>query len=291
MTYYEVLEIDSRATSEEIERAYRRLARQVHPDLHPGLGAAERTKAEARMKLLNEIRDTLTDPLLRAGYDDRLRLEALQRGGASPATARVPEPAPPRTDADAATHEADERRGRPALWVGAFVAALGAGVVGIALLSGARRASGPGAPVADPGAGISIDARLDAAPLLVSPVAPKHAAPEPEARPARGRQRGRFVIRIGSTADEVLQALGPPDRYEPGRHAGEAVLLYGRLRLEIRNGRVVGGDAAREESGPRVVGPDVSPSRLRDGLLGVAYGQVVTAVQGPDFVNAPPAVT
>jgi curved DNA-binding protein CbpA len=232
MTYYEVLEIDSRATSEEIERAYRRLARQVHPDLHPGSGASERTNAEARMKLLNEIRDTLADPLLRAGYDERLRLEAAQRGGAAPNAA--PEPVPAEADED------DGRRGRPALWAGLFLATLGAGVLGIALFSGARRATGdPGAEHAD------LDAGRDTAPLLVSPVAPKHAEPEPEARPARARQRGRFVIRIGSTADDVLQALGPPDRYEPGRRPGEAVLHYGRLRLEVRNGRVVGGDAAR----------------------------------------------
>lgn len=237
MTYYEVLEIDSRATSEEIERAYRRLARQVHPDLHPGQGSTERTNAEARMKLLNEIRDTLTDPLLRAGYDERLRLEAAQRGGAAPAAA----PPPVATETDVPTDEDEGRRGRPALWAGVFIATLGAGVLGIALYSGARRATGdPGAPRAD------LDAGHENAPLLVSPVAPKHAAPEPEpeARPVHARQRGRFVIRIGSTADDVLQALGPPDRYEPGRHPGESVLHYGRLHLEIRNGRVVGGDAA-----------------------------------------------
>jgi curved DNA-binding protein CbpA len=238
MNYYEVLEIDSHASSEEIERAYRRFARQAHPDLHAGLGPAERTKAEARMKLLNEIRDTLTDPLLRAGYDDRLRLEVLGRAGAAPSDEPAPAPAAPADD--------DARRGRPALWVGLIVATLGAGVVGIALVSGARRATGdPHAePPQRPALADPLDAGLDTAPLLVSPIAPKHAAAEPEARPARARQRGRFVIRIGSTADEVLQALGPPDRYEPGRHPGEAVLRYGRLRLEIRNGRVVGGDAA-----------------------------------------------
>ncbi|HVX97752.1 MAG TPA: J domain-containing protein [Polyangia bacterium] len=238
MTYYEVLEIDSRATSEEIERAYRRLARQVHPDLHPGLGASERTNAEARMKLLNEIRDTLTDPLLRAGYDERLRLEAAQRGGA----ARAAAPPPVATETDAPTDEDDGRRGRPALWAGLVIATLGAGDLGIALFSGARRATDE--PSAER---LDLDAGRDTTPLLVAPVAPKHAAPapQPETRPVHARQRGRFVIRIGSTADDVLQALGPPDRYEPGRHPGEAVLHYGRLRLEIRNGRVVGGDAAR----------------------------------------------
>src|SRR5450432_540754 len=85
MTYYEVLEIDSRASTAEIERAYRRLARTVHPDLAGG----DTAKAETRMKLLNEIREILTDPLLRAGYDERLRLEAM-RAPRSPPTRPAP---------------------------------------------------------------------------------------------------------------------------------------------------------------------------------------------------------
>src|SRR5215471_6532855 len=91
MTYYEVLEIDSRATTAEIERAFRRMARKVHPDLNSG----DRAKAEARMKLLNEIRDTLTDPLLRAGYDERLRLERQRNPAAAPPPAGAPPPPEP----------------------------------------------------------------------------------------------------------------------------------------------------------------------------------------------------
>src|SRR6185436_20279469 len=75
LDYYTVLGVSPKASVEEIERAYRRLARQVHPDRNSG----DAERAEARMKQLNQIRDTLTDPLLRAAYDDRLRQEQGER--------------------------------------------------------------------------------------------------------------------------------------------------------------------------------------------------------------------
>jgi curved DNA-binding protein CbpA len=60
MNFYEALNLPPSATTEEIEEAYRTLARKVHPDLN----RHDPTPAEARMKLLNRIRDTLTDPEL-----------------------------------------------------------------------------------------------------------------------------------------------------------------------------------------------------------------------------------
>jgi hypothetical protein len=48
-------------------------------------------------------------------------------------------------------------------------------------------------------------------------------------------------VKIGSTAAEVLRVLGPPDRTEPGARPGNVVYVYGQLRLELRNGAVVGG--------------------------------------------------
>ncbi len=62
--YYEVLGVDRRATSDEIRQAYRRLARQHHPDVRgnePG--------AEARFKEINEAYEVLRDPERRALYD------------------------------------------------------------------------------------------------------------------------------------------------------------------------------------------------------------------------------
>src|SRR2546428_5769147 len=74
MNFYEALNLEPDATTEKIEEAYRRLARKVHPDLNP----QDSPTAEARMKLLNEIRDTLTHPLRRATYDAELKAPAQQ---------------------------------------------------------------------------------------------------------------------------------------------------------------------------------------------------------------------
>src|SRR5690349_19783170 len=62
--YYEVLGVARDASTEEIERAYRKLARQHHPDRN--LGDRE---AEARFKEVNEAHDVLTDEAKRDRYD------------------------------------------------------------------------------------------------------------------------------------------------------------------------------------------------------------------------------
>jgi hypothetical protein len=49
------------------------------------------------------------------------------------------------------------------------------------------------------------------------------------------------VIKLGSTAAEVIRLLGPPDRTEPGPLPGSVFMVYGQLRLELRHGVVVGG--------------------------------------------------
>lgn len=62
--YYEVLGIDKNATDEDIKRAYRKKAKECHPDLHPNA-----KEAEARFKELNEANEVLSDPDKRARYD------------------------------------------------------------------------------------------------------------------------------------------------------------------------------------------------------------------------------
>ena len=68
MNFYETLNVAPKATVEEIEQAYRQLARMAHPDFHQGQTEA----SEDRMNVLNLIRDTLTDPERRARYDAEL---------------------------------------------------------------------------------------------------------------------------------------------------------------------------------------------------------------------------
>lgn len=61
--HYEVLGVDRAATAEEIKKAYRRLARELHPDVNPSQDAAE------RFKLVTHAYDVLSDPDQRERYD------------------------------------------------------------------------------------------------------------------------------------------------------------------------------------------------------------------------------
>lgn len=62
--YYEVLGVEKGASEEELKKAYRRLAKQYHPDLHPN-----DKEAEEKFKEINEAYDVLKDPDKRARYD------------------------------------------------------------------------------------------------------------------------------------------------------------------------------------------------------------------------------
>lgn len=61
---YDVLEVSSDATADEMKRSYRRLARECHPDANPG-----DADAEARFKELAAAYEVLSDPQKRARYD------------------------------------------------------------------------------------------------------------------------------------------------------------------------------------------------------------------------------
>lgn len=62
--YYEVMGIDKNASDDEIKKAFRRCAKQYHPDLHPG-----DKEAEAKFKEVNEAYEVLSDKDKRARYD------------------------------------------------------------------------------------------------------------------------------------------------------------------------------------------------------------------------------
>lgn len=62
--YYKILNVPRGASADEIKKAFRKLARQYHPDVNPG-----DKKAEARFKEINEAYEVLSDPDKRKKYD------------------------------------------------------------------------------------------------------------------------------------------------------------------------------------------------------------------------------
>ena len=62
--YYATLGVSKGASADEIKKAYRKLARQYHPDRNP-----DNKDAEARFKEISQAHDVLGDPEKRSQYD------------------------------------------------------------------------------------------------------------------------------------------------------------------------------------------------------------------------------
>src|SRR5579864_3860365 len=76
--YYKALGVAKDADAGAIKKAYRKLARELHPDKNPGNAAAE-----ARFKDVSEAYDVLSDDAKRKEYDEQRELFAggAYRGG------------------------------------------------------------------------------------------------------------------------------------------------------------------------------------------------------------------
>ncbi len=78
---YELLGVPREASGDDVRKAYRRLARQHHPDANP-----DAPEAEERFKELQQAYETLSNPEKKRQYDERLRSSARKRRGGSRAS-------------------------------------------------------------------------------------------------------------------------------------------------------------------------------------------------------------
>ncbi len=77
--YYDILGVDKTVSDEELKKAYRKLARQHHPDLQSG--EHQKKAAEEKFKEINEAYEILSDPEKRRRYDMFGHAGAQQGGG------------------------------------------------------------------------------------------------------------------------------------------------------------------------------------------------------------------
>ena len=219
MNYYEALSLSPQASNEEIEEAYRLLARKVHPDLNQQNGQS----AEAQMKLLNQIRDTLTDPQRRAAYDLQL------------ATASC-------------SHSCTSEKQNPfaLYWKLGLGFLILASILTLALTTGwlhwkARVGQGTQdaeTPFQNP-ASIQTERRDGVVVESHNPL------PAPNSTRPGGFQQGKKsspqVVKFGSSLREVTDLLGQPDSVEEFPSTSTRILHYGRLRLIIKDGKIAPG--------------------------------------------------
>ena len=77
MTHYEILGLSREATPTQIREAYRRLAKQYHPDRFPRLSKTAKAYLQEKMLALNEAYRVLSEPEARAKYDQETGTKAI----------------------------------------------------------------------------------------------------------------------------------------------------------------------------------------------------------------------
>ena len=98
-THYETLGVAQNATQDQIDTAYRRLARQYHPDLN------QATDATIRMQEINAAYQLLRDSNKRLVYDFDLQQAANRAGKAQSSTRAGPPAAPTQSSAESSTRQ------------------------------------------------------------------------------------------------------------------------------------------------------------------------------------------
>jgi curved DNA-binding protein CbpA len=231
MNYYELLQISPRASAEEVDQAYRRLARKLHPDLNPG----DPHGATGRMRELNKIREILTDPEQRARYDEKLAGASDEyRADFFTPVYNGKEKYPGNSSRNRERYPMTVKENSRVLVMVLFAAAICLGILlGYWFHQNQRPVVTPMPAVESTPTNVKEHGSLPVKPDLEHGRKDISSVPLPPAQTKRAE-----VIGPGSTRAEVLKVLGPPKSSKVDPYSNEETLDFGSLQLVLRDGRV-----------------------------------------------------